>query len=249
MRHTSGLIVTGTDTAVGKTFVAVEMIRALRAQGVRVGAYKPVVSGARPGPQGPVWDDVEALRGALGMAVDDERISPQRFQAPLAPPVAARLEGRVVDSQLLRAGWHGWRGSADFIILEGAGGLLSPLTDTETLADLAADLQWPLIIVARLGLGTINHTLLTLEAAAHRQLPVAGIILNEPTRPDPDDRSTETNPVELARRTSVPILAISRFCEETALSLAGSFLTIDWLALACPKESVKPFSGSGVPGI
>ncbi len=228
--QTRGLIITGTDTGVGKTFVAVEIIRALRDQGVTVGAYKPVVSGSSPGPSGPVWDDLAKLQAALGGDdVPIERISPQRFLAPLAPPVAARIEGRTVDAGLLRRGVDWWRGRVDVVVVEGAGGLLSPLAETESLADVARDLEFPLVVVARLSLGTINHTLLTLEAAATRQLPVAGIVLNEPVPADPADRSTETNAEELERRCRVPILAILQHTATPGLLRMSPLFTIDWM--------------------
>ena len=106
-----GLIITGTDTGVGKTFVAVQMILTLRDRGVRVGAYKPVVSGSVAGTAGSGWDDLARLQAAVGDDVPIDHISPQRFLAPLAPPVAARLEGRSVDPILLRRGIECWNNS------------------------------------------------------------------------------------------------------------------------------------------
>jgi dethiobiotin synthetase len=227
------LIITGTDTGVGKTFVAVEIIRALHDQGVRVGAYKPVVTGSFHGAAGPVWDDLARLQAALGGGdVPIERIAPQRFLAPLAPPVAARIEGQTVDGELLRRGIDWWNGRVEVVVVEGAGGLLSPLTETESLADVARDLEFPLVVVARLSLGTINHTLLTLEAAASRHLPVAGIILNEPVPSDPADCSTETNVEELERRCRVPILAILRHAATPDLLRMSPLFTIDWMEYA-----------------
>jgi dethiobiotin synthetase len=240
---TRGLIITGTDTGVGKTFVAVQIIEALRAQGIRVGAYKPVVSGSIPGPAGPIWDDLARLQAALGGDVPAERIAPQRFLAPLAPPIAARLEGRSVDPILLRRGIEWWNERANVVVVEGAGGLLSPLTEGESLADLARDLDFPLIIVARLSLGTINHTLLTLEAAASRQLPVAGIVLNESMPTDPADRSAETNAEELQFRCAAPVLAIVRHSKLPDLLRNSPLSTIDWMSLIRrgePRKSWRP---------
>jgi dethiobiotin synthetase len=227
-----GFIVTGTDTGVGKTFIASEILRSVRARGLRVGAYKPVASGARLTESGPIWDDVAILKGALGMPVSDDRICPQRFLAPLAPPIAARHEGRTVDGLLLREGMKRWIGDVDFVVVEGAGGLLSPLTDVESLADLARDLKLPLLIVARLSLGTINHTLLTLEAASHRNLPVAGIVLNEASPADPDDVSIDSNPAELQRRCPAPILAVVRYRGARGLLHESPAFKIDFVDLA-----------------
>ena len=227
-----GLIITGTDTGVGKTYVAAAIIRILRTQGRRVGAYKPAVTGSRPGPDGPIWDDVTCLQAALGRDVAPERICPQRFHAPLAPPVAARLERRCVDAALLRRGLDWWNDRADVVIIEGAGGLLSPLSETDTIADLARDFEFPLVVVARMSLGTLNHTLLTLEAARNRRLQVAGIVLNEPAVRDPDDLSIGTNAEELRRRSDVPILAILPHAPSSDLLEPPPLSTIDWMQLA-----------------
>jgi dethiobiotin synthetase len=236
-----GLFITGTDTGVGKTHVAAAIIRILREQGARVGAYKPAVTGSHPGPDGPIWDDVTRLQAALGRDVAPERICPQRFHAPLAPPVAARLEGRGVDAALLRRGIDCWNDQADVVIVEGAGGLLSPLTETESVADVAQDLGFPLIVVARLSLGTINHTLLTLEAARNRRLDVAGIVLNQPAAADPDDCSTATNAEELRCRSDVPILAILPHAVSSDLLQPAPLSTIDWMHLAqgCRRHAEK----------
>ncbi len=227
-----GLFITGTDTNVGKTYIAERIIAALRARGVRVGAYKPVASGSEHGAEGPVWSDLERLHDALGGEFARERICPQRFNAPLAPPVAARLQGKTVDAALLRSGIDWWRERADFLVVEGAGGLLSPLTESECVADLAVSCGLPLIIVARLSLGTINHTLLTIEAAHSRDLAIAGIILNQPAAFDGDDPSVASNPEELRRRCPAPIVAI--LPHETAAGLLqhSPLFTIDWMMLS-----------------
>jgi dethiobiotin synthetase len=226
-----GLFITGTDTGVGKTYVAAGIIAGLRAQGVRVGAYKPVVTGSEPGPDRAVFSDLERLHDALGREFPRERICPQTFDSPLAPPVAARLEGKAVDTALLRSAFDWWREQVEFLVVEGAGGLLSPLTDSECIADLAESLGLPLIIVARLSLGTINHTLLTVEAARYRNLAIAGIVLNQSVPPG-IDRSAQTNPAEIQKRCAVPILAVLSH-ETTAGLLQHSWRsTIDWMKLS-----------------
>lgn len=227
-----GLFITGTDTGVGKTYVAAGIVHALRAQGVRVGAYKPAASGSEEGAAGPIWQDVERLSAALGGGFPRSAICPQCWHAPLAPPVAARREGGQVDPLLLRRGADWWRERVDLLVVEGAGGLLSPLTETETVADLARDLGFPLVIVARLSLGTINHTLLTIERAQARGLAIAGIVLNQSTPPDPADLSTESNPEELARRTTVPILAVLPNAAGTDLLEVPAFRRMDLVSLA-----------------
>ena len=187
-----GLFITGTDTDVGKTYVICRLAESFRAAGRTVGVYKPACSGAEtPAPGMPhgesVWGDVEALRSAAGLTTaDDDSICPQRFRAPLAPPVAAAREGRTVDAELLAAGARAWAGRCDALLVEGAGGLLCPLAEGVTVLDVAADLGYPLLVVARAGLGTVNHALLTLAAAETRGVPVAGVLLNETDGPEPE---------------------------------------------------------------
>ena len=228
-----GLFITGTDTGVGKTHVACSIIRELRAAGLRVGAYKPVCSGVRIGADGrSVWDDVEELRRALGNEFSEERISPQRFAAALAPPIAARQEGKVVDLVELQRGLDWWRSQCEVLIVEGAGGLLCPLTNDETMADLAARFQFPLLIVARLGLGTINHTLLTIEVARTRGLRVAGVLMNEAVPTPDNDPSINTNASEIALRGCVPVLGSRRYQERHWVGRFGEPVQVDWFALA-----------------
>jgi len=236
-----GLFITGTDTGVGKTAVTSAAVRWLRAQGVSVGAYKPAASGAERSPRGEeVWGDVESLFAALGGSFPRERICPQTFAAPLAPPVAAEFEGRQVDGRLLRTGAEWWRDRVDVLLVEGAGGLLAPLSDTESVADVARDLGFPVVIVARLGLGTINHTLLTIEAARARQLDVAGVVLSEAVPLPETDVSWRTNPRELQRRCKVPVLAVVRHVPGGDLLEVEEFQRIPWYSLPQPKVSAAP---------
>lgn len=207
MLKTRALFVTGTDTGVGKTYVTSMLARELLAAAVNVGACKPVCSGSAPGPNGLMWEDVEALYGATRKRFPRERICPQTFAAPLAPPVAAKLAGTAVDRELLHDAVRWWNGRVDLLLIEGVGGLLCPLTEDETIAEFARDLGVPLLIVGRLGLGTINHTLLTIEAARSRNLAIAGVILNQ-TDPDQDPVTAETNPLEIQRRSGVPVLGM-----------------------------------------
>ncbi|NLF70211.1 MAG: dethiobiotin synthase [Candidatus Anammoximicrobium sp.] len=209
-RHTvPGLFVTGTDTGVGKTYVAACLVRSLAATGLRVGVYKPVASGC-VGDGGRLFsEDAAALWHAAGCPGDLDRVCPQRFAAPLAPPLAARREGRNVDAALLRTGLQYWLDRADLVVVEGVGGLMSPVTDTEFAADLADDFGFPLLVVAANALGVINQTLQTLITAATFRdgLKLAGIVLNHPRPPSPDDPSLATNRSELQQRCVPPVLA------------------------------------------
>lgn len=231
-----GLFITGTDTGVGKTRVAAAVLRLLRAEGVRVGALKPVATGAVESPTGPLWEDTELLRAALGVPMPPERVTPITFLEPLAPPVAARRAGRLlmmleilgaVDDALTR-----WSSDAEVMVVEGVGGLLCPLAEGATVADLALALDYPLIVVARRGLGTLNHTLLTVEAARWRGLRVAGVVLNGAESPK-NPVAEATNAAELARRLDgIALLADIEHGDdaETPLSL------MEWSSLAAPRR-------------
>jgi dethiobiotin synthetase len=143
---------------------------------------------------------------AAGRPGELEAVCPQRFAAPLAPHLAARAQGRRVDPRLLRSGLEYWLHRSEVVIVEGAGGLLSPVSNEDFVADLAADFGWPLVVVARNALGTINHTLLTLRVAAFQpRLPVAGVVLND-CGAAADDASVESNFAEIAARAEAPLL-------------------------------------------
>ena len=187
----------------------------------RVAAYKPVCSGAtyregeapaepraggdaHPGKRRggslalPQWSDVDALYAATAAAFPRERLCPQTFLAPLSPPAAAALEGREVDEALLVAGYLWLAERAEIILVEGAGGFYSPISTHWLNADLAERLGLPVLIVAPNRLGTINQTLLTIEAIRQRGLTVAGVILNHLC--ESDDPSHATNAAEIQQR-------------------------------------------------
>jgi dethiobiotin synthetase len=221
-----GLFVTGTDTGVGKTYVAALIARSLVAAGHRVGVYKPVASGCGWIENELISEDATALAAAAGLAGEHKRVCPQRFEAPLAPHLAAKAEGRDVDADLLRGGLEFWLERSEVVIVEGAGGLMSPVTDDEFVADLAHDFGFPLVVVAANVLGCINQTLQTLiTAAAFREgLAVAGIVLNRVVAAT-DDLSTASNCGEIARLAVPPVLAEVRH--------GGKFdRDVDWFALA-----------------
>jgi dethiobiotin synthetase len=229
-KRTAGLFITGTDTGVGKTYVGCLIARSLRARGVRVGVYKPVASGCQREGDTLVSGDALALWRAAGEPGDLEHVCPQRFAAPLAPHLAARAEGREVEESLLRSGLDYWRDRSDIVLVEGAGGLMSPLTEEDYVADLAADFGFPLVVVTRNALGTIHQTLATLIAAAafENGLPIAGIVLNWPSQAE-DDPSTAHNRRELVARCVPPLLA------ELGHGAEAFSEDVEWLALARPR--------------
>jgi dethiobiotin synthetase len=169
-----GLFVTGTDTGVGKTVIACALLRALRARGLDAAGMKPIETGV--GEAGPL--DAQALQRAAGGGDPLDEVCPQRFALAAAPAVAAEAEGRAVDLARVRAAFDGLAARHEAIVAEGAGGLLVPIATGVCMADLARDLGLPLVVVARAALGTINHTRLTLEAAASRGLRVAGVVVS-----------------------------------------------------------------------
>ncbi len=229
---TRGLFIAGTNTEVGKTHVAAMIARALAASGRRVGVYKPAASGCREAPEGLIAEDAVALWEAAGRPLTLEQVCPQRFLAPLAPPRAALAEGRRVDAALLRTGLEPWLASSEIVVVEGAGGLMSPLSDDDYNIDLAAELGLPLVIVAANELGVINATLQTLITARTRgpKLPIAGVVLNQAAQ-RPDDASLATNAEELAARCDAPLL--------TTVSYGASAFDqpVDWFDLAGRIES------------
>jgi len=169
-----GLFVTGTDTGVGKTLVACALVRGLRARGLDVGVMKPVETGVGDG--GPL--DARALREAAGVHDPLELVCPFALALPAAPTVAAAAEGRAIDLDAIRRAFATLAARHECMVVEGAGGLLVPLVGVASMADLAGELGLPLLVVARASLGTINHTLLTLEIARARALRLAGVVIS-----------------------------------------------------------------------
>jgi len=208
------LFVTGTDTGVGKTIVAGGLAAALTARGLDVGVMKPVESGC------PIVDgslrpaDGSFLRQMAGGRQRMKTVVPCALDRPLAPAVAARLEGRSIDPGRLVRACRRLQARHALVIVEGAGGLLVPLAPGWLMADLAAAMAIPLLVVARLELGTINHTLLTVEAARSRGIAVAGVVLNQ-TGPGAD-LASHTNPEELRALLDIPILGVIPYLPELA---------------------------------
>lgn len=241
-RKPPGLFITGTDTGVGKTYVAALIARALFEQGHTVGVYKPVASGCGPPcatgsasakstagrtlPGGLISNDAIHLWEAAGQPGQLARVCPQLFAAPLAPHLAAAEEGRQVDAKLLTTGVDYWQKRSDIVLVEGAGGLMSPLTEDEFNADLAYDLGYPLLIVVPNRLGAINQTLQTLIAAAtfKEGLNVAGIVLNNLASDTMSDPSVSSNRHELERRCVPPVLGAVDFGGESLCPQRDWFL-------------------------
>ncbi len=199
-----GIFITGTDTNVGKTHVACLLARELRRH-FRIGVLKPAESGCER-VQGRAFPrDAALLKEASCCDWPIERICPHAFFGALAPAEAARREGRSIDLSLIRRMCEEMQAAHDIVLVEGAGGLLAPICGTHTCADLAKDLNLPLLIVARAGLGTLNHSLLSLEVAQTRNIPVLAVVLNGSQKME-EDESVKTNAQILRQHTKVPVL-------------------------------------------
>jgi dethiobiotin synthetase len=193
-----GLFVTGTGTGVGKTVVAAAAARAFVGEGRTVSVFKPAVTGLEEGGE----PDHELLRRAAGSEQGDDEIAPYRYLPPASPHLAAALSGEEIDPARLLAIARAAGARADRLVAEGVGGLLVPLSPAYLVRDLAVELGLPLLIAAAPGLGTINHTLLSLEAARAAGLEVAKVVLTpwpqRPSRIEESNRETISSLGEVA---------------------------------------------------
>jgi len=225
--YTPGLFITGTDTGVGKTHVAAVIARKLVAEGLRVGVYKPVASGCSRDAEGKLTsDDARVLWEAAGRPGLFERVCPQNFAAPLAPHLAARAEGRELDTQLLLDGLKYWRLRSDVVLVEGAGGLFSPLDEGRLNIDFAREVRYPLVVVAPNRLGTIHGVLSTIIAAREltSSLPIKAVVLSETTN-DKSDLSRASNADQIRQR--IKMRDIGQIAE-LAYGIGAFNPPIDW---------------------
>ncbi len=203
-----GLFVTATDTGVGKTIIASAIARTLHQRGKRVAVLKPAASGCYHSREAWVSEDAEMLAAASDTHHPLDLICPNRFEEPLAPAVAARRARGEMDYAAIDRSVQIMSRDADCFVVEGVGGVLVPMDDRYVLRDLIVAFGVPAIIVARAGLGTINHTLLTIESLRSVGVEVLGVVINQ----YPADNASvaeETNPREIERISRVPILCIA----------------------------------------
>ncbi|HCQ39417.1 MAG TPA: dethiobiotin synthase, partial [Verrucomicrobiales bacterium] len=189
------LLVTGTDTGVGKTFVTCELVRSLRKEGIDAVGYKPVCCGDR--------NDAELLLEASENEEPIEAINPVWYQAPVTPSVAAELESKPVPLEDIRSHAESMAERHEVLVMEGVGGWEVPMNGRDTFADLAEALGWPVVMVVANRLGALNHTLLTEHAIRDRGLPLVGVILNHLT--EDHDIAMTTNRVVLEDLLAAPV--------------------------------------------
>ncbi len=205
-----GFFVTGTDTGVGKTLVTTQMGKAIQSENISLGIMKPIETGVSSSLVPTTLSDVGLLKTALGVSDSIEDISPYRYQTPVAPLLASRLENNPIDPKVIIEAYQKLTRKYDVILAEGAGGILVPIKNDYLMADLAKDLALPLIIVARFHLGTINQTALTIEAARSRGLDIEGIVFSCLEKDQPTELEKYT-PEILEEIYKTPVIAICPF--------------------------------------
>jgi dethiobiotin synthetase len=200
-----GIFITGTDTGVGKTVVAAVLARLLRMRGLSVGVMKPVTSGCREEAGRLLSDDALLLCQAAGVECTDD-VAPYLLREPVAPAEAAKQDGVVIDFARISAAFGRLAAAHDYVIVEGAGGLMVPLAGGLLVADLVRQLDLPLLVVARPALGTINHTVLTCFSAQQMELKVTGVVINN--YPDAPGLAERSAPHHIGSLCGAPVLGI-----------------------------------------
>ncbi len=202
-----GLFVTGTDTGVGKTWIAAGLTAVWRRQGLNAAYFKPVQSGCPEVDGRLIPTDARLARDLAGLSEPLEVLTPVCLRLPLAPAVAAAQEGKTVDLEKVAGALRKLARRYDWLVVEGAGGLCVPLIGTRFLVlDMIRWLGLPLLVVARAGLGTINHTVLTVKAAQSAGVSVPGVVLNR--YPAAPGLAEQTNPGVIEALTGVPVLGL-----------------------------------------
>jgi len=174
----SGLFIAGTDVGVGKTLIAGAIAKILTDNGLKVGVFKPIATGCNRHWEGLISCDTEFLANCANSDLSLSTITPLGYITTAAPIVGAAQEGRPIDFDSIAAAYKDICESADVVVVEGIGGVRMPLTAEFDLLDLAVEFSLPVVIISRLGLGTINHTLMTIDCIRAAKLEIAGVVLN-----------------------------------------------------------------------
>ena len=192
-----GIFITGTDTGVGKTYVAAALANALRKENVRVGVMKPIASGDRK--------DAKKLLKASGSKANINEVNPIFLKYPLAPFVSAKLERKNIDLKLVRSSFTELKKDSDLLIVEGVGGLLVPIKKNYFVLDMIKEFSLPVLVVARASLGTINHTLLTIDKLRREKVKILGVALSSGKK---RTLAEKTNPETIRQITGLPVVEI-----------------------------------------
>lgn len=232
-----GIFISGTDTGVGKTMIAAAIVRSALRRGMKVAVLKPVETGCNRAEGGLVPADGMLLREAAGLSLPIGQIVPLRYATPVSPLVAARREGVVPDIAAIHAAYRQLAELYDYVVVEGAGGLMVPITENYFMIDLVRDFGLPLALVAGTRLGTINHTLLSIRHAIASGVEVVGVVLNQ-VAPPVNDVAEQTNPEVLRELLSVPVIGpFPHLAEKTIAGIDAVLEQVD------PGELIDVTSG------
>ncbi len=232
-----GLFITGTDTGVGKTLITGGIAKVLRDQGLTVGVFKPIASGCRD--EGVlVSDDTEFLAMCADAQYSLTVISPVTYKIPAAPITCVQMEKRPINYEEIVTAYNYLCENTDVVLVEGIGGAMVPIDEQHTVLDLAAEFDLPMVVVARPNLGTINHSLLTVEAVRNAGLPVAGIVISGYKALEADI-AEETSPDVICQFADTNLLSIVPYDEESSvenMQLGEGVVEVlsfcDWQALS-----------------
>jgi len=235
-----GLFITGTDTGIGKTLVAAAIADWFKRHGHRAAVCKPIATGCSRRREGLVSEDAEFLAHHADAKFPLNTICPQRFAEPLAPAIAAERAGQTIEWNAIDAAIQTMSRESDVLIVEGVGGVMVPIARKILVLDMIVWLGLPAVVVARAGLGTINHTLLTVQALRNANIPIAGVVINK-YPPETPPIAEETNPRAIEKWGSVPVLCMVPEFKGPAIptlpaDVAAAIDSVDWLARSRPPE-------------
>jgi dethiobiotin synthetase len=234
----AGLFVTGTDTGVGKTLIAGAIAKILTDKGLKVGVFKPIATGCKHSWDGLISDDTEFLSYCANSNFSPSTINPISYRTPAAPIVSAACDGSAIDFDRIAAAYKDICQNSDIVIVEGIGGVRVPLTEEFDLLDLAVEFALPAVIVARPNLGTINHTLMTIDCVRAAKLKIAGVVING-YKATESTAAEDTAPEVIAQCSGADILSVVPFDETVDIQkpnlgefIVGSLMDCDWAKLA-----------------
>ena len=234
----AGLFITGTGTGVGKTLIAGAIAKILTDKGLKVGVFKPIATGCKHSWEGLISNDAWFLCYCANSDLSLSTINPVGYPTPAAPIISAACDGPVVDFDRIAAAYKQISDSSDIVIVEGIGGVRVPLTEEFDLLDLAVEFAMPLVIVARPNLGTINHTLMTIDCVRAAELKITGVVING-YKATESTIAEDTAPEVIAKCSGVDILSVVPFDETVDIEepnlgefIVGSLMNCDWAKLA-----------------